>query len=396
MKNFFHKIHNKLSSRPALSVFFIALLTRILTAISVHLFSDGTLFVDEKSYLSILEAHRNNWVVDLPEYLISDYQLNWSRLKGFYLPIDFLFRIFGQITFLAQIIPVFAGAITAMAITLILLKYTRTTTALYAGILFAVYPSQVLWSSLVLRDSLIWMTIALILLTLRKWDGNTDRKNFLSYGLILSILIIYLSFVRSNTMLIACIALLIAVAWKSKNFATAKIFLLAILFIFVPFIADIGLAGQNLFKLAADGLSSSRQINSSGNLALKDPFSDMRLADLFYLPIGLRVMLLDPLPHQLQQSYELILAFCENLLWYPTLIFSGYGVFKMRKKINSETAFLIFCTTGLIVKWSIYEGNFGTAFRHRSEFIWSTIIFAAIGFEYWSHKRSEQKETVSN
>ena len=226
MRNFFRKIHNKVSSRPALSVFFIALFTRLLIAISVHLFSDGTLFEDDKFYLLNLEAHKSNWV-DLPDYLAISYEWNWHHLKGFYLPIDFLFKIFGQITFLAQIIPVFAGSITAMAITLILLKHTRTTIAFYAGILFAVYPSQALWSSLVLRDSLVWMTIALILLTLRKWDKSTHRKNFFGYGIILSILIIYLSSVRTNTMLITCIALLIAVIWKSKTFAPEKIFLIA-------------------------------------------------------------------------------------------------------------------------------------------------------------------------
>ena len=283
-----------------------------------------------------------------------------------------------------------------MAVTLILLKYTRSTTALSAGILAAIYPSQVLWSSLVLRDSLVWMTLALILLTLRRWDESKDRTNFLRYGIVLSILIIYLSSVRSHTMLVACIALLIAVIWKSKTFASAKILLLVTLFVFVPLIANIGLAGQELFQFVTEGMSDFRQKNATGNLAIVDPFSDQRFADLFYLPIGLRVMLLDPLPHQLQLNYELILAFCENLLWYPILIFSGYGVFKMRKKMGLETIFLIFCNMGLITMWSIFEGNFGTAFRHRSEFIWSTIIFAAIGFEYWSHKRSEQKETVSN
>ena len=391
MENFFHKILNKLYLRPALSVFFIALFARMLTVISVHLFSDGTLFNDDATYLDIIKTHENE-----PEKLSPATKFNWDQTKGFYLPIAFLFKIFGQINFLAQIIPVLAGSITAMAVTLILLKYTRSTTALSAGILAAIYPSQVLWSSLVLRDSLVWMTLALILLTLRRWDESKDRTNFLRYGIVLSILIIYLSSVRSHTMLVACIALLIAVIWKSKTFASAKILLLVTLFVFVPFIANIGLAGQELFQFVTEGMSDFRQKNATGNLAIVDPFSDQRFADLFYLPIGLRVMLLDPLPHQLQLNYELILAFCENLLWYPTLIFSGYGVFKMRKKMGLETIFLIFCNMGLITMWSIFEGNFGTAFRHRSEFIWSTIIFAAIGFEYWSHKRSEQKETVSN
>ncbi len=391
MENFFHKILNKLYLRPALSVFFIALFARMLTVISVHLFSDGTLFNDDATYLDIIKTHENE-----PEKLSAATKFNWDQTKGFFLPIAFLFKIFGQINFLAQIIPVLAGSITAMAVTLILLKYTRSTTALSAGILAAIYPSQVLWSSLVLRDSLVWMTLALILLTLRRWDESKDRTNFLRYGIVLSILIIYLSSVRSHTMLVACIALLIAVIWKSKTFASAKILLLVTLFVFVPFIANIGLAGQELFQFVTEGMSDFRQKNATGNLAIVDPFSDQRFADLFYLPIGLRVMLLDPLPHQLQLNYELILAFCENLLWYPILIFSGYGVFKMRKKMGLETIFLIFCNMGLITMWSIFEGNFGTAFRHRSEFIWSTIIFAAIGFEYWSHKRSEQKETVSN
>jgi len=46
---------------------------------------------------------------------------------------------------------------------------------------------------------------------------------------------------------------------------------------------------------------------------------------------------------------------------------------------NPELTFTLLILLGLATMWALVEGNFGTAYRHRGEFVWATIVFAGIG-----------------
>ena len=108
--------------------------------------------------------------------------------------------------------------------------------------------------------------------------------------------------------------------------------------------------------------------------------------DVLYLPKGIRVMLLDPLPHHITRSPSLFVALLEHLLWYPALILAAIGIYSNRNTLFRRTTgspellyvFLLLC--GLIVMWGLVEGNFGTAFRHRGEFVWAVAVFTGLGF----------------
>jgi hypothetical protein len=97
-----------------------------------------------------------------------------------------------------------------------------------------------------------------------------------------------------------------------------------------------------------------------------------------YLPSGLKVMLLDPTVPQLGNSRSLYLPFAEHLIWYPVLLLAIYGAFKTRKWTD-DLLFAGLVFLGSATMWSLTEGNFGTAYRHRTEFVWIVFLFAGIG-----------------
>jgi hypothetical protein len=91
-------------------------------------------------------------------------------------------------------------------------------------------------------------------------------------------------------------------------------------------------------------------------------------------------MLLDPTIPQLGNSRSLYLPFAEHLIWYPVLLLAFYGALKTRRWTD-DLIFAGFLFLGSATMWSLTEGNFGTAYRHRTEFVWIVFLFAGIGIQ---------------
>ena len=170
------------------------------------------------------------------------------------------------------------------------------------------------------------------------------------------------------------------------------------------------IAGINVVKIlfGSDGQSQLVQIRHQGaedastalTETVKDEygtiitpvsFSSYGLVDdIMYLPVGVRVMVIDPLPSRLNGNTKVVMAFIEHIFWYPLLIFSFIGLRKFWRK--PDLLFASMLGMGIISKWALVEGNFGTAYRHRGEFVWIMIIFAAIGLEKYIERRKQRSK----
>ena len=111
------------------------------------------------------------------------------------------------------------------------------------------------------------------------------------------------------------------------------------------------------------------------------------VADILYLPTGLRVMLLDPLPNQLDQSPNMRYAFAEHLLWHPLLLLALIGIVARRASLTPGLVFTLLVTSCLATMWALVEGNFGTAYRHRGELVWGVAVLAGIGLDHLLNSR---------
>jgi hypothetical protein len=102
-------------------------------------------------------------------------------------------------------------------------------------------------------------------------------------------------------------------------------------------------------------------------------------------------MLLDPLPTHLGQGSKTTLAFAEHLIWYPTLLLAVWGLRGLRSR-SPDLTYVFITSVGLVTMWALVEGNFGTAYRHRAEFVWAAIVFAAVGAEDLLRRRRNETQ----
>jgi hypothetical protein len=111
------------------------------------------------------------------------------------------------------------------------------------------------------------------------------------------------------------------------------------------------------------------------------------------LPYRLFSILFRPLPILDQGSHINNLASIENIFWI--ILFTLFG-FALVNSLKSKRALTISIPTSLfVVSFSIlaalYEGNLGTAFRHKSTILWGLLLVIVIGMN--SHRRKTEEES---
>ncbi len=428
MKPFMAWTTSRMLARPLWTVFVTALVVRLCVVALVALFADGYLFQDDHGYLQLAEQH-----TDRSELWDAGSQRFWKTNLSFLAPISFLFDVVGPYPALAQSLQALAGAWTATCVTMLVGRHARPGISLGAGMVAALYPSQVLWSSLVLKDALVWMCLATIAVVIARWQESGDRVPFAIGSTGLLLLLLYLSHLRAHTLVVTCLALVASVSWRPSPLRLARIVIALLFLLLIPLTVDVGLGGNRLWRIGLFGMEEQRQAGAVGaatalveipahtQLSLAQERvaaleAELKLArgdlenwigqvestipstitdDLLYLPTGIRVMLVDPLPQHLGNNRNLILAFSEHLIWYPALLLCLLGL-PSALRGSAELTFSSFVALGLLVMWALVEGNFGTAFRHKGEFVWAVLVFAGVGAEQLARRRSSLAERLQH
>ena len=370
---------------PLQLVFVIAFVARLSVALVVAVTKGGALFPDDAGYLNLANQYRlgRTELWDIYE----TWGL-WSINSGFLWPISQLFRLFGFHPILAQTLSAVVGATVAVAVSSLVRRHASTASALAAGLAVALFPSQILWSSLVLKDAYSWMALALIAVVHGWWSkrGNSDR--FYQGLFAVACLSYLLSHLRVHTFVVVCIAGLGAVLFTSGSRRLMRAVSIFLLLLFLPLSVGASYFGADTISLRSNlsGIRANMAIGARTSITditdiTGDPIGSGHLEGFAYLPTGLRVMLLDPLPNQLHRSPNLKFAFAEHLLWYPLLLLAALGIWRYRRRLSTDLAYTLLVTGGLAIMWGFVEGNFGTAYRHRGELVWGIAVFAGLGLE---------------
>jgi hypothetical protein len=277
------------------------------------------------------------------------------------------------------------------------------------------------------------MCLATIAVVIARWQESGDRVPFAIGSTGLLLLLLYLSHLRAHTLVTTCLALVVSVSWRPSPLRLARIVIALLFLLLIPLTVDAGLGGNRLWRIGLFGMEEQRQAGAVGaatalveipahtQLSLAQERvaaleAELKLAredlenwidqvestipstitdDLLYLPTGIRVMLVDPLPQHLGNNRNLILAFSEHLIWYPALLLCLLGL-PSALRGSAELTFSSFVALGLLVMWALVEGNFGTAFRHKGEFVWAVLVFAGVGAEQLARRRSSLAERLQH
>lgn len=429
--------------RPVLSVFCLALLVRIGAILLVEQLPPGTFALDDATYSGlardVAEQSRGGW----DAYAHQLYRATFV----FVTPLAAIYSIFGSFSLLGEVFVAVLGASVAALVTFTASRFMAPMWALVAGVAVAFLPSQVLWSSLLLKDPSVWVGLAGLAAAAAVAARATDPRRLGILVLAAAGGLFYLAFLREHTLVVAAWSLPLAMAFSARGLRLHRMAGAAALMIAIPWIVGIGPGGWTLITNAGS-LETRRALNAQQaasafvdeqksaaptedaeqvqaleeNINLKRQMvaelekepqgettqqieklrdevaaEEARLKELvggsdtesqeieegldpnlLHLPRGLSVMLFEPVPWNTEGSTTMRLARLESLIWYPLLGLALIGLLRARRLLWA-LAFPILAGGGMLFVYALTEGNIGTAYRHRGEFVWVICLLAGLG-----------------
>ncbi|MBT7596439.1 MAG: hypothetical protein HN559_16145 [Gemmatimonadetes bacterium] len=424
-----HDLYARDLTRPVLTVFVVALTVRVAVAVASNTLHEGVLIPDEVSYLRIA-ALMSTGDLDLEptqrclEYAIADgtpfYCHYWRGLfastRTFSWPLTTLFWIFGPHRILGQFLAALAGALAAAVTARLASELVREPFALGAGMVVALLPSQVLLSSVVLRESTIWFLLASlgVLVTLSARQRTRSRLALSAVGL--GLLFILLAWLRIQTAVLALWCSVPVFALVGRN-RMVRILFAAGVIVLAPVLVGVGPAASGFANDSLARLGYSRNVMSlgaetafnysawsesrssvapprgivdsetlTGALAiLEREVEDERLMDaVLIVPSGLYNTMIRPIFWSVSDirsvSRSHALAGLEAPLWIIGYVLAGVGVYVFRQRV-SVIAFPVLFLLAIAFSGAITHGNLGTAFRHRGQVMFALAILAAAGLQ---------------
>lgn len=463
-----HRAFEAAARHPILLIFSVALLVRIGAILLIEQLPSGTFALDDSTYSGMARdvAEQNRGVWDPFTHQL------YRATFAFVAPLTLIYSVFGAFSPAGEVFVAIVGAGVAALVAFIALRFTAPRWALAAGASVALFPSQVLWSSLLLKDSSVWLGLA----GLGAIAAVATRRTSIKWLILLAIAaaggLFYLAFLREHTLVVAAWSLPLAMAFSARRLRLHRIAGAVALTIAVPWIAGTGPAGWTLVTNAGS-LEARRALNAQqaasafvedepeaapeqteqvqalrGDIGLKRkmiaelearaqelekvasetgaggrPTAEARSArsevkeieteveqleaavvaeqdrmkelvggsdvapaegierldpDLVHLPKGLFVMLFEPVPWSTEGSTTMRAARFESILWYPLLALAALGLVRARKVLWA-LAFPILAGGGMLFVYALTEGNIGTAYRHRGEFVWVVCLMAGLG-----------------
>jgi hypothetical protein len=376
-----------LRGHPALLVLGLALVVRVAAALVINVVVQGNLFEDDSTYVLLATQKAQGQTGAWDAYTRTLYDSTWT-FSG---PLALLFKVFGASVLTGQLLAAAFGAAAAGLVTRTAQEVGSTRWAVAAGVVVALLPSQVLFSSLVLKDAAVWAVLAALALTTAVL-GRTTGRRVLPALACLTLLLFLLGHLRVHTLVAASWAAALSAWFGVAELRRRRAAAVALVALVLPWLFALGPAGLGLVIDAQGTLEARRQANAVGASTAvvptgkpgrpgtkplpPRPAAENAAANLRYLPRGLEVMLLEPLRPSSNRRVQLALA--ENLLWWPLLALAAVGVWSGRGRMRA-LGFPLLVGGAISALYGLSEGNLGTAFRHRGEVVWAVAILACVG-----------------
>jgi hypothetical protein len=412
-----HPRLHRLIEHPIATVVVLALAARVVVAVAAYLLTDRYTIPDEALYMALGRAvvhgvPPDQWYPGYGQWL-------YDQVGAFSRPLVLLFRVFGPERLVGAFFSAVVGAAVAGVTVAIGLRFLRPAFALLAGVVVALTPSQVLLSSVVLREAHIWLALALVGVGALHMARPAWRP--LAVGVAVAAGgLLALGFLRDQTMLAAAWALALALLISPRRLWIPRMAAGLAVVLVVPLIGGAGLGGAGLVAHNADTLAQTRAklgvgANSAfggatpppragataggpspSNRAVSDAASqeDGVRSDLAHLPAGVVNVTLRPFPWESSPSLSLALARIETLEWYALC---GLGVVvSVRRRLARRAMQYPIVLLGLLVGLAaVTQGNLGTAFRHRGQLLWVLALGAAAGAQWLWSRRAERRLVVT-
>ena len=194
-------------AHPVATSFLVALATRLIVVIATNLLHGGVVVGDEAQYLflALLASEGELTTQDhLGLTIWGGYgESLFNTTRAFMWPLTALFWLFGPTRLVGQLLVVLLGAVTAAGAAALAHRLLRRPYALGAGLMVALFPSQIFWSSVVLRESLIWAGLAVMAVVVTIWQRKESGIALLLPVAAMALLFVTLVWLREQTAVVS-------------------------------------------------------------------------------------------------------------------------------------------------------------------------------------------------
>lgn len=430
---------------PLLGVAVMASVARLTAVIVLGPFRPGVVVPDEAQYLDLAESVASGRGAEAwqPGYGQSLYDATATFMR----PLSALTWAFGPHQLSGQLLAALFGVIAAVLTTVLAMRLVRPRLALAAGLIVALMPSQVFWSSVVLRESMVWASLALLALAVTMAASCTSRRGLLLPGMLAFATLYGLSDLREQTAVVAAWSIVLAaLVIRGRHPVLLGAGALAIA-LAAPAFTGLGPAGITLVESAVPRLAVIRanmSLGASSSIIKTTPITpprpvpsaassgsptgpgaatgsgrppggqtgasppppgeavvgtasgqrflvdDTSAASLSALPRGLLAVTVRPYPWEATPNAQVLLAKVENVSWAALYLLAIIGA-ATSWRLRQITAFPIISTGAVLLVAAVTQGNLGTAFRHRGQVLWALALLAALGLQQlvdWRRRRA--------
>ncbi len=420
------------SRRPVPTVVVVAAVARLAFALVSFVVHHDGLVDDEAPYLTVASrvangrgaaSYRAGYGQDL-------YESRWLFLA----PLARLAAVFGPTRLPGQLLVAAAGTLAVALVALAARRFLPPSGVLVAGLVVALVPSQVMWSSVVLADALVWAALGAVtwgIVALVTTEVGRGRWRAPLAVLAVAGGLLSLGWLRPQTLGVAAWAVAVAAivtGWRRWGVMAGGLALAAV----VPLLAGLGPGGASLVVQEVPDLGQTRARMSIGaesgvegpspelvlspelqeraarmaeELEARDvasskvgtvtidgrrytvlvdeqgvlyPAREGTAASVRHLPAGIAVALLRPYPGEAATSLPSRLASVENLAWYVLYGLAIVGLVRAPPRIRRLLVFPIAFIAFYVAQAAVSQGNLGTAFRHRGQVLWALALLTAV------------------
>lgn len=416
------------TEHPVAFSFAVAFALRVVAATIITV-SRGYIFPDEEGYVGFSGLAASGHLTPSVQYGYGE--ALFHEAASFMWPLTIIFRLFGAHIILAALWASLFGAVTAALTAVLVARVLTKSWAAAGGLGVAVFPSQILWSSVVLRESMVWAGLVAIAIGLLSLSRAIRWQSVVGATALIGVAMIEVEYLRSWAFLAAgwAVGLSVWLYRPARPVVTRTI--CTCLLVLLPVLGGLGVAGVGYIHHNTSNLGYERTVLSAGAKsafvhpkvvkvtkpvpttapaapattapATTAPAAPAALADgdlvvpkgirndLRALPTGLVAFALRPFPWQHGDGLSYDFAAVEELLYYPLYVLALVGLVAYRRR-RQIVAFPLMAILGITGVASEAEGNIGSAFRHRDQLLWAVVFLATLGahhlYEGWRRRKA--------
>lgn len=312
---------------------------------------------------------------------------------GMFYYVAAVYYLMGHNQLIIQLINCSTGAASCLVVYKIAqMIYPQLRVARTAAILTAVSPSMILWSSQMMKDGPIVLSLGLCALFTLKLQVKMRVKDVLF--LLISLFCLFSLRNYAFYLMFAAIALSLLLA--GKRFTPLRLVQGALLVTVIGgALLYLGAARVDKDQFDIKTIQAARvwgANNANSGFGADVDITDPTAA-IEFLPIGIVYVLFAPFPWMMTNLRQLI-TLPELIAWWllVPMVVKGFW-YAVRHRLKESFAMVIF-TVGLTLMYALYQSNVGTAYRHRAQLYVFFFIFISIGLELRRKDKLEKRSRI--